>query len=93
MSVDGMSPSMNTVPNKPKTTIRGVRVPDELWLPFKAKATAEGTDASSKIRDFIERDLADSEVVERQTPKMTEEELRRVWAHIRKTVEHEMRRE
>lgn len=39
------------------TPHRTIRVPDDKWEPFVAKAKAEGTDASSKIREFIHRDL------------------------------------
>lgn len=41
---------MNTVPNKPKTTIRGVRVPDEEWHPAQAKAKAEGETVTDVVR-------------------------------------------
>lgn len=56
--VPGFRPSMNTVPNKPKTPIRGVRVPDEEWHPAQKKAKAEGetvTDVVRRaLRDYVE---------------------------------------
>lgn len=39
------------------TTRRSIRVPDEEWDLFVAKAEREGTDASAKIREFIRTDL------------------------------------
>lgn len=39
------------------TTRRSIRVPDDEWEPFVAKAEREGTDASAKIREFIRADL------------------------------------
>lgn len=35
------------------TTHRSVRVEDELWLPAKDKAEAEGTNLSDVIRDAL----------------------------------------
>lgn len=37
----------------PGTTIRNIRVPDALWDTAKAKASAEGTDLSTLIRQFL----------------------------------------
>lgn len=41
------------------TTRRSIRVPNEEWEPFVAKAQREDTDASAKIRAFIRDDLTD----------------------------------
>lgn len=49
-----------TMPSK-GTTRRSIRVPDDEWEPFVAKAVDEGTDASAKIRDFIRADLTTPE--------------------------------
>jgi hypothetical protein len=46
---------MNTVPNKPKTPIRGVRVPDEEWKPAQAKAKRKG----ETVTDVVRRALRD----------------------------------
>ena len=43
-------PSMNTVPNKPKTPIRGVRVPDEEWHPAQARAKERGETVTDVVR-------------------------------------------
>jgi hypothetical protein len=43
------------MPNQPKTPIRGVRVPDDLWLPAQAKAKDRGEDLSSVIRAALQR--------------------------------------
>lgn len=43
-------PSMNPVPNKPKTPIRGVRVPDDEWHPAQAKAKVEGETVTDVVR-------------------------------------------
>jgi hypothetical protein len=52
---------MNTVPNKPKTTIRGVRVPDEEWHPAQAKAKAEGETVTDVVRRAL-REYVEAEV-------------------------------
>lgn len=35
------------------TPLRSIRVPDDIWDPAIAKATAEETDLSTVIRDFL----------------------------------------
>lgn len=47
--------TLRRVPNQPKTTIRGIRVPDELWEAAKAKAAARGEDVSTVVRAALER--------------------------------------
>lgn len=47
-----------TMPSK-GTTRRSIRIPDEEWDPFVAKAVREETDASDKIRKFVRADLSD----------------------------------
>jgi hypothetical protein len=42
------------VPNQPKTTIRGMRISDDLWNRAKAKAADEGTDVSTVVRALLE---------------------------------------
>lgn len=46
---------MATVPNKPKTKIRAVRVPDELWEAAQAVAADKGESVSDEIRRSLER--------------------------------------
>lgn len=41
-------------PNKPKTTGRNIRVPDERWERAKARAEAEGTTVSEAVNRFLE---------------------------------------
>ena len=43
----------SVTPNQPKTTIRGVRIPDALWHAVQAKAAAEGQTASDVVRDLL----------------------------------------
>lgn len=66
---------MNTVPNKPKTPIRGVRVPDEEWRPAQAKAKRQGetmTDVVRRaVRDYVGDDLA-------PLPSITDDQLRQL---------------
>lgn len=50
--------TMARMPGK-GTTRRSIRVPDEEWDPFVAKAAVEGTDASAKLREFIRADLSE----------------------------------
>lgn len=42
-------------PNAPKTPIRGVRVPDDLWQAAQAKAAAEGRTVSEVVREMLEQ--------------------------------------
>jgi hypothetical protein len=37
------------------TTLRNVRIPDELWDAALAKAEAEGTNVSEVLRKYLER--------------------------------------
>lgn len=46
---------MSTVPNQPKTKIRAVRVPDELWEAAQAVAAERGESVSDEIRAALER--------------------------------------
>lgn len=51
---------LRRVPNQPKTTIRGIRVPDELWEESKLVAEADGFNGVSEmVRDCLERRVAD----------------------------------
>lgn len=43
------------MPNAPKTKIRGVRIPDDLWADAQAMAADEGGDVSSYVRDDLAR--------------------------------------
>lgn len=49
------TPSMYTVPNQPKTKIRAVRVPDELWQESQRVAAERGETVSDEIRAALER--------------------------------------
>lgn len=46
---------LDRVPNKPRTKIRGVRVPDELWEDAQRVAKAREEDVSAEIRAGLER--------------------------------------
>lgn len=43
-----------SVPNQPKTPIRGIRVPDELWDAARAKAVAAGENVSDVVRRALD---------------------------------------
>lgn len=48
------------MPNQPATTIRGIRVPDDLWEESKVVAKAEGFNGVSEmIRDCLEMRVAE----------------------------------
>lgn len=47
--------TMGLMPNKPKTTLRNVRVDDELWQAAQAAAEARGQTVSEAIRRFLKR--------------------------------------
>jgi len=42
-------------PNKPRTPIRGVRIPDELWEDAQRVAAARGESVSDEVRAALER--------------------------------------
>lgn len=46
---------MYTVPNQPKTKIRAVRVPDDLWEAAQTVAAERGESVSDEIRAALER--------------------------------------
>lgn len=46
---------MTTVPNKPKTPLRSLRISDDLWEKAKARADEKGESVSDAIRKFLER--------------------------------------
>lgn len=46
---------MYTVPNQPKTKIRAVRVPDDLWIAAQEVAAERGESVSDEIRSALER--------------------------------------
>lgn len=48
-----MSENNRSVPNQPKTPLRAVRVPDELWKAAQAVAKARGETLSEVIRDCL----------------------------------------
>jgi predicted DNA-binding protein len=48
-----------TVPNQPKTPIRGFRIPDELYRAAQTKATEEGRTLTDVVREFLERYVGD----------------------------------
>lgn len=58
-----MTPRVHTLtgvsPNQPKTPIRGVRIPDDLWAAVQAKAASEGRSASDVVRDLLTEYVAD----------------------------------
>lgn len=41
-------------PNKPKTPIRGVRVPDKVWKDAQKKAEERGENVSDAVRRCLE---------------------------------------
>jgi metal-responsive CopG/Arc/MetJ family transcriptional regulator len=48
------------MPNQPRTTIRGIRVPDDLWEESKRVAAAEGfSGVSEMVRDCLEHRVAE----------------------------------
>jgi hypothetical protein len=44
---------MQTVPNQPKTPVRGVRLPPHLWTLVQREAAAREVNASDVMRDAI----------------------------------------
>lgn len=44
-----------TVPNQPKTPMRSVRIPDDIWEAAKAKAAERGDSMTDVIRQALER--------------------------------------
>lgn len=59
---------LSRMPNQPATTIRGIRVPDELWEESKVVARAEGfKGVSEMVRDCLERRVAEYHASSRST--------------------------
>lgn len=52
-----VSGTMGSVPNKPKTKIRGVRIDDELWESAQAVAADNNETVSDMVRRDLERDV------------------------------------
>lgn len=50
-----MTGTIGSMPNKPKTPLRNVRVGDELWQAAQAAAEARGESLSEAIRVFLKR--------------------------------------
>jgi predicted HicB family RNase H-like nuclease len=50
-----MTDIMGRVPNQPKTKIRAVRVPDDLWEAAQSVAAERGESVSDEIRRSLER--------------------------------------
>ena len=46
------------MPNQPKTPVRTLRVPDELWQAAKTKAATKGTTISAELNAFLRRWVA-----------------------------------
>lgn len=60
MNVEGNAGRLTRMPNVPATTIRGIRIPDELWEDSMRIAKAEGyRGASEMVRDCLERRRAE----------------------------------
>lgn len=47
-------PRLTTVANQPKTPIRSFRIPDEVYLPAKAKAAERGDTLTDVVRKALE---------------------------------------
>ncbi len=47
--------TLPAVPNKPKTKIRGIRIPDDLWEDAQRVAAERGEDVSTVVRAALVR--------------------------------------
>lgn len=43
------------MPNQPKTPLRAMRIPDELWQAALARAGEEGTTVTAEVQAFLRR--------------------------------------
>jgi metal-responsive CopG/Arc/MetJ family transcriptional regulator len=60
MNIEPNAGKLSRMPNQPRTTIRGIRVPDELWEESKLVAAAEGfSGVSEMVRDCLEHRVAE----------------------------------
>lgn len=50
------------MPNQPKTPVRTVRVPDELWDRVRLVARARGVSVSDVVRELIEAHVPEASV-------------------------------
>jgi phosphoribosyl 1,2-cyclic phosphodiesterase len=50
-----VTPTLRSMPNRPRTPIRGIRVPDELWAAAQQVAADKGETVSDEVRRSLER--------------------------------------
>lgn len=50
-----MTPTLRRMPNQPRTPIRGIRIPDELWEAAQQVAAERGETVSDEVRRALER--------------------------------------
>lgn len=50
-----MTPTLQTMPNQPRTPHRTIRVPDELWAAAQEVAAGKGETLSDVLRRSLER--------------------------------------
>lgn len=65
---------MGSVPNKPKTKPRNVRIEDDLWSEALAIAKASGTNVSEVIRSFLESYVERNRAL--RTPRSMPDEIK-----------------
>lgn len=64
------------MPNQPKTTIRGFRIADDLYIPALAKARRENRKLSQVIRAALQEYVADEVQDAREEVRLVEGETR-----------------
>jgi hypothetical protein len=47
------APTLDRMPNKPKTTLRNFRIPDDEYQAAQAKAKEQGTNLTAVVRDLL----------------------------------------
>lgn len=52
---------MGSVPNQPKTPTRSFRVPDDIYLPAREKADAEGRTLTEVVNEALVAYIGDDE--------------------------------
>lgn len=50
-----MTPTLRSMPNQPRTPIRGIRIPNELWEAAQQVAADRGETVSDEVRRALER--------------------------------------
>lgn len=61
MNTEGNTGKLSRMPNQPKTPIRGIRIPNELWEQAQRYAATDGITVSEIVRRCLENYVEESQ--------------------------------